>query len=145
MATTKGKPDNYHTLTPFFQLRDAQKFLGFVKEAFAAEVTELMLRPDGAVAHAEFRIGDSTAMLAEGDPMPLATYVYLEDVDAFYQKALAAGGITSQEPTDQFWGDRQAAVLDKWNNMWFIATNKEEVSAEELQRRMASMAAAPAS
>jgi uncharacterized glyoxalase superfamily protein PhnB len=145
MATIKGKPDNYHTLTPFFQLRDADKFVDFVKDVFSAEVTELMRRPDGAVAHAEFRIGDSTAMLAEGDPMPLATYVYLEDVDAVYQKALAAGGITSQEPTDQFWGDRQAAVLDKWNNMWFIATNKEEVSAEELQRRMASMAAAPAS
>jgi PhnB protein len=145
MATTKGKPDNYHTLTPFFQLHEADKFLDFVKEVFGADVSEVMRRPDGAVAHAEFRIGDSLAMLSDGDPMPIANYVYLEDVDAVYRKAIAAGGITSQEPTDQFWGDRQAAVLDKWNNMWFIATNKEQLSPEELQRRMASMAGAPAS
>ncbi|HXH21828.1 MAG TPA: VOC family protein [Dehalococcoidia bacterium] len=138
----RAKPDNYHTLTPFFQLRGADRFLDFVKDSFGAEVTELVRAPDGSVMHAEFRIGDSMAMLGEGDPKPLALYVYIDDVDGVYQKALAAGGRSSQEPRDQFWGDRQAAVLDAWDNMWFIATHTEDVSPEELQRRMA--AAAPA-
>lgn len=139
--TTKFKPDAYHTITPFFQLRDADRFIEFIKTTFDAEQTEIMRAPDGHVAHAEFRIGDSTVMLAEGDPKPLGLYLYLEDVDAVYRKALQAGGKSSQEPTDQFWGDRQAAVLDQWDNMWFIATNKETVSPEELQRRMAAAAA----
>jgi PhnB protein len=134
----KPKPDGYHTITPFFQLKDAGRFMDFLRTVFDAEQTELHRAPDGKVAHAELRIGDSMVMLVEGDPMPLGLYLYLDDVDAVYGKALAAGATPSQEPDNKFWGDRQAAALDPWGNMWFIATHMEDVAPAELEKRMAA-------
>jgi PhnB protein len=136
----KAKPDAYRTLTPFFQVQEADRFIEFMKTVFGAQETEMMRRPDGTVAHAEFRIGDSMVMLGQSETMPLALYVYLDDVDGVFRKGLEAGGASEQDPVDQPWGDRQASVKDPWGNLWFIATHKEDVSMEELERRMAAAA-----
>jgi PhnB protein len=132
------KPERYHTITPFFQVREAEAFIDYIQRVFGAEEIERIDMPDGRVTHAEYRIGDSVVMLGAGDTMPIALYLYLEDVDATYNKAIEAGGEVSQPPMDMFWGDRQGAVKDRWGNMWFIATHKEDVPADELQRRMAT-------
>jgi PhnB protein len=136
----KFQPDGYHTLTPFFQVEDADAFMTFVTAVFSAEETEVIRRPDGRVGHAELRIGDSLLMLAEGDRMPIAVYVYLPDVDSVYARALGAGATASSEPADQFWGDRQGAFRDAWGNMWFVATHREDVPVAELQRQMEAQA-----
>jgi PhnB protein len=130
------KPERYHTLTPFFQINEAADFIDFAQRAFGARELERMQMPDGRITHAEYQIGDSVVMLAQGDTMPIALYAYLEDVDATYERALQAGAVTSQAPVDMFWGDRQAAVKDRWGNMWFIATHREDVSIDEVRRRM---------
>ena len=138
----KFKPDEYHTLTPFTTVSGADGFVEFLKEAFGADVTEMMRMPDGRIAHAEARIGDSLLMLTDGAPMPIALYVYLPDADGAYRSALRAGATSHQEPAAQMWGDRQAAVKDSWGNMWFLATHEEDVSPEEMEKRMAAAAAA---
>jgi PhnB protein len=133
-----SKPAGYHTLTPFFQVDDAAGFVEYVRKVFDARETEMMRMPDGRITHAEFEIGDSKVMVGQGDTMPIALYAYLEDVDDAYNKALQAGGESSEAPNDKFWGDRQGAVKDRWGNMWFLATHKEDVPMDELQRRMAT-------
>ncbi len=142
--SVRAQPDGYHTITPFFTVKDADRFIDFIGAAFGAETTEMMRTPDGRIGHAEARIGDSPIMIADGATMPSAMYLYLPDVNAVYAKALRAGAASEQEPQDQFWGDRQAAVKDAWGNMWFLATHVEDVSPEELQRRAAAAAQVPA-
>jgi PhnB protein len=136
MMAVKAQPDGYHTITPFYQCEDADAFMEFLKSVFEARQMQIMRMPDGHVAHAEFLIGDSRLMFSQGTNMPEGAYLYLEDVDATYGKALEAGAASVSEPADQFWGDRQAGVKDRWGNMWFLATRKEDVSEEELQKRM---------
>lgn len=136
----KTQPDGYHTLTPFITVRDAAAFIEFLSGAFGARTTEMMRTPDGRIGHAEARIGDSVIMMTDGETMPSALYVSCDDVDGVYRKALQAGATSAQEIADQFWGDRQGAVKDRWGNMWFLATHKEDVTADEIERRVAAQA-----
>lgn len=133
--TLSYKPDGYHTVTPFYQVEDADAFMSFLRDAFDARETQMIRTPEGTVAHAEFVIGDSPIMLTDGGTMPNGVYLYVPDVDSVYSKALQAGAASVSEPEDQFWGDRQAGVRDRWGNMYFIATRKEEVPEDELARR----------
>jgi PhnB protein len=98
--------------------------------------------PDGSVGHAEVRIGDSVVMVGgaggEWPAVRAALHLYVADVDASYQAALAAGATSTAEPADQFYGDRRANVIDSAGNQWFIATHVEDVSPEELERRAAA-------
>ena len=91
------------------------------------------------VGHAEVRIGDSMVMMGEASdawkPMPSALYLYVADVDVAYRRALAAGGTSTMEPMDQFYGDRSGGVKDPAGNIWWIATRVENLSREELERR----------
>jgi PhnB protein len=139
----KPIPEGYHSVTPFLTVSGAARVIDFVKQAFDAQEVERMQGPGGTIAHAEVKIGDSRVMLADpsGDwkPMPSTLYVYVPDVDAVYQRAVRAGGSSLREPTDQFYGDRNAGVQDPAGNMWWISTHKEDVSPEELKRRMAAM------
>jgi PhnB protein len=100
--------------------------------------------PDGTVGHAEVRIGGSPVMMGEArgpwPAMPCAIYLYVNDTDAVYRRALAAGATSLMEPADQFYGDRNAGVKDPCGNFWWIATHKEDVSPEELQARAAKKA-----
>ncbi|HET8666572.1 MAG TPA: VOC family protein [Terriglobales bacterium] len=142
MTNVKPVPEGYHTVTPYLIIDGVDKVLEFLKRAFGAEVTERIADDSGAVRHAEVKIGDSVIMMGQArdqwKPRPSAFYLYLPDVDAVYQRALQAGGTSLQEPTNQFYGDRSGGVEDAAGNQWWIATHVEDVSREELQRRMAS-------
>jgi uncharacterized glyoxalase superfamily protein PhnB len=118
---------------------DAATYLNFLKAAFLAEEQYRSTGPDGKVAHAAVRIGDSMLMIgtARGEWKPQSTmlYLYVEDADAWYERALSAGATSIQRVTNQFYGDRSGAVKDAVENSWWIATHTEEVSPEELEKR----------
>jgi PhnB protein len=143
MATqVRPVPEGYHTITPYLVVDGAEKIIRFVKEAFGAQpVFEPMMRPDGKVMHAEFKIGDSVVMLADTSERAQATsdmlYLYVPNVDAVYQKAIKAGGKSLMEPMDQFYGDRSGSIMDPAGNRWFIATHVENVSPADLKKRAA--------
>ena len=135
----KPIPEGYHSVTPYLIAQNAAKVLDFVKQTFDAQELFRMPGPNGTIGHAEFRIGDSMVMISDGGeqfpPMPCSLYVYVNDVDATYKRALQAGGISVKEPADQFYGDRSASVKDSAGNLWGFATHIEDVSPEELERR----------
>ncbi len=107
---------------------------------FSAEEDEVYKGPDGRVIHAELRIGDSVLMISDSNPqfpaLPAMVNVYTEDVDAAYKRALKAGATSLREPSNQFYGDRTAGIKDVYGNQWWIATHVEDVSQEELEKRM---------
>lgn len=135
-------PDRYHTVTPYLTVQGVPRLLDFVKRAFDAQELERMSWPDGTIGHAEGRIGDSVVMMGEAragsPPMPSTLYLYVSDTDATFKRTLAAGAARLMQPTDQFWGDRNAAVKDPVGNHWWIATHKEDVSPQEMARRAAA-------
>src|SRR6476619_3899183 len=134
-------PKGFHTVTPYLVVIGVARLIDFLKEAFDAKEMHRSTRPDGTVMHAQVRIGDSPVMMGEawGDfqPKPMALYLYVPDTDAVYRSAIAAGATSIQEPTDAFYGDRNAGVRDLAGNEWWIATRIEDVSPEELERRAA--------
>ncbi|WP_246563293.1 VOC family protein [Bradyrhizobium liaoningense] len=141
MATkVKPVPEGYHTVTPYLVVDGAEKVIRFMKDAFGAQpVFEPLMRPDGKVGHAEFKIGNSIVMISDSSERAQATstmlYLYVPNVDAVYQKALKAGGTSVMEPADQFYGDRSGGVTDPAGNRWHIGTHIEDVSPAELKKR----------
>lgn len=136
----KPVPEGYHTLTPSLTVRGAWKLIEFLKRSFEAELLqEPLMRPDGTIMWAGMKIGDSRIMLSDANeqipPVCISLYVYVNDVDATYKRAIAAGGVPSMEPTDHFYGDRSGGLKDPFGNSWWIATHKEDVSAAELAKR----------
>ena len=133
-------PDGYHTVTPYLTVTDANAQIEFLKKAFNAELTYAMKGDNGTVRHAEMRIGDSMIMLGQAHDQwkarPMNFYLYVPDCDALYKQAVAAGGKSIQEPTNHDYGDRSAGVEDSQGNNWWIGTHIEDVSPEELERRM---------
>ena len=140
--SVKPIPEGYHSVTSYLLVEDVARLIDFLKQAFQATEMHRMSRPDGRVGHAEVKIGDSMVMMgeAQGDwkPMPATLYLYVEDTDAVYRQALAAGAASIMEPADQFYGDRNAGVKDPCGNVWWIATHIEDVSREEIARRAAA-------
>jgi PhnB protein len=137
-TNVKPVPDGYHSVTPYLIVKGVAQLIDFLKSAFEAVETERLPGPDGTIGHAEVRIGDSIVMMGEGEhfePMPAAIYLYVNDVDACYTRALNAGATSVMEPADQFYGDRSGGVKDAFGNLWFVATHKEDVSPEEILRR----------
>lgn len=136
----KPIPEGYRSVTPYLVVEGAAAVLDFVKEAFGAEEKFRMDTPHGTIGHAEVQIGDSMVMLGDaGDQnpaMPAMIHLYVDDCDATYERALAAGGTSEREPTDQFYGDRSAGVRDSAGNLWWIATHVEDVPEDELAKRM---------
>ena len=144
-------PAGYHTVTPYITVRGGAKAIEFYKHAFGA--TEIMRfeGPGGSVAHAEIEVNGSRVML--GDEMPEwgnrgpeslggasgGLCVYVPDVDAAFEKVIAAGAKVFKPVMDQFYGDRSGTVLDPFGHVWTLATHVEDVSVEEMQRRMAEM------
>jgi PhnB protein len=135
----KPIPEGYHSVTPYLVVPGASKLIDFLKQAFEAEETERVASPDGTIMHAEVRIGDSIIMMGDAmgefTPMPGMIYLYVNDADATYQRALRAGATSMREPENQFYGNREAGVKDELGNIWWIATHIEDVSPEELKRR----------
>jgi uncharacterized glyoxalase superfamily protein PhnB len=140
----KAIPDGYHTVTPYLVVDDAEKLLKFVKDAFGAVEHDVTRHPDGTIWHADVTIGDSHVMMSQATDQHKAKtasiYLYVPDTDDTYRRALAAGAISTMEPATQFYGDRGAGVEDRSGITWWIGTHVEDVSPEEMKRRIAAEA-----
>ncbi len=135
----KAVPEGYPTVCPYIVVSGVGKLIDFVKQAFGATERYVSRRPDGTVQHAEVKIGDSIVMMGEGagiKSFPAMLHLYMEDCDGVYRRAMEAGAKSMREPSDQPYGDRSAGVEDAFGNQWWIATHLEDVSPEELERRM---------
>ena len=132
-------PEGYHTVTPFVVVRGAARFIDFMKAAFGATEMGRVTGEDGAIGHAEVRIGDSVVMTfdaREGWPAtPAFLRLYVPECDVTYQNALSAGAASVTRPTNMPWGDRVCRVRDPLGNLWWIMTRLEDVPAEEEARR----------
>jgi uncharacterized glyoxalase superfamily protein PhnB len=137
--SVRAIPEGFHTVTPFLMTDNAAKLIEFIQNAFDAELTFITKTEDNKIMHATVTIGDSIIMISDNmentTPQTAMLYLYLENVDAIYKKAIQAKAISIHEPTDEFYGDRAAAVKDEWGNVWWIATHVEDVSDEELKQR----------
>jgi PhnB protein len=137
--TVQPVPKGYHTVTPFVIVKGAAQFIDFMKEAFDAVELGRVTGEDGAIGHAEVRIGDSVVMTfdsrEEWPETPAFLRLYVEDCDAVYQQALNAGATSVTKPTSVPWGDRVARVGDPLGNLWWIMTRIEDVDEEEMARR----------
>jgi len=135
----KAIPDEYPRVTPYLIVENVGNLMNFLSEVFDAVPGEKMILPDGSINHGEVRIGDSMVMMGKANkdnpPVPVMLYVYVENVDQTYDKALKTGAKSIMKPADQFYGDRTAAVADPSGNSWWMASHVEDVSPEEMQRR----------
>ena len=149
MADVKPIPDGYHSVTPYLICDGAADAIAYYKKAFGA--TELFrMDHQGKVGHAELKIGDSPIMLADEYPemgyrspkalggTPVSIMIYVPDVDSVYQQAIDAGATEVKPLQDQFYGDRSGTLTDPFGHVWTIATHKEDVTMEEMNRRMAA-------
>ncbi len=158
-GTRKGVPEGFSTVTPHLNVRDAAQALEFYKKAFGAKETVRMPGPGGKILHAEIKIGDSHIFLADempewGSRSPLtiggtatALCLYVEDADAVFNQAVAAGAQVKMPLADQFWGDRYGKLADPFGHEWAVATHLEDLTPAEMERRrevaMAQMAQRP--
>ena len=145
-------PDGYHHITPYLVIQGAAAAIDFYKKVFGATELFRMAQPDGRVGHAELKIGDSVFMLADEFPemqvvgpktlgnTPVGLHVYVEDADATFNHALSLGSRIKKPMADQFYGDRSGTIEDPFGHKWTIATHQEDVSPEEMKRRMAAIA-----
>ena len=137
------QPEGYQSVIPYLHVNGAATLIAFMKEVFDAAEIAIYPRPDGTVGHAALRIGDSVIELADVSPewpaMPCAMQVYVPDTDSVYHRALKAGASSLLPPATQFYGDRTASVRDSCGNNWYIATQIEVVSRDEVDKRLASM------
>jgi PhnB protein len=141
MATVPYKPKAYHTVTPYVMVRGVEQLIEFTQKAFGATLLHKTKDESDRVFHAEIIIGDSPMMLSEGrapewPSQPASFYLYVPDCDLLYKQAMAAGATSIMEPADQFYGDRHGGVKDASGNSWWLATHIEDVSEEEIERRM---------
>jgi PhnB protein len=144
----KPIPEGYHSLTPYLICDGAAKAIEFYKKAFGAKETLRMPSPGGKIGHAEIKIGDSMLMLADEHPemdargprtiggSPASLVLYVKDVDAVYARAVAAGAKEKRPVADQFYGDRAGTVEDPFGHTWHIHTHTEDLTSEEIARRM---------
>jgi len=146
-------PKGYHTQTPYINIKGAVAAIEFYKTAFGAREVERITMPDGTIGHAVIEIGDSKIMLAEENPIwgnlspislggsPVCLCLYVEDVDAVFARAIKAGAKVTgdMDVKDQFYGDRTGSLTDPFGHKWSIMTHIEDVSNEEMQKRMDAM------
>jgi len=143
----KPIPDGWHTVTPSLTVRGAARAIEFYKQAFGAKETMRMPGPEGKIMHAELKIGDSVVMLNDEFPdmgtrspeslggSPASLFLYVEDVDAAFDRAVKAGAQVAMPVQDMFWGDRFGRVIDPFGHGWAMATHKEDLTPEEIARR----------
>jgi PhnB protein len=152
MADVKPIPDGYHSVTPYLIIKGAAEAIEFYKKAFGA--TELFrMEHQGKVGHAEIKIGDSPIMLADESTemgyispktlggSPVSIMIYVEDVDVIYKQAISSGGEEVKAVQDQFYGDRSGTLKDPFGHVWHVATHKEDVTPEEMDKRLAAFSA----
>ncbi len=146
----KPVPDGYHTATPYLIIKGAASAIEFYKKAFGATELMRMGDPSGRIGHAEIKIGDSRIMIADEFPemgarspqslggSPVSIFLYVEDVDAVANQAIAAGAKVLMPVQDQFWGDRYGKLADPFGHRWDVATHKEDLTAEDIHKRAAA-------
>jgi PhnB protein len=147
MTQVKAIPDGFHAITPHLTVRDATRAIEFYKQAFGAEVLHVAPAPGGKVMHAALRIGDSVLMLNDEFPemggalappasggSGVALHIYLENVDAAFERAVSAGATVKMPVMDMFWGDRYGQVLDPFGHKWSLATHVRDVSEDEMRQ-----------
>jgi PhnB protein len=149
MANVKPIPDGYSTVTPYLYIKGAAHAIEYYKKVFGAQEVLRLPAPNGLVGHAELKIGDSIVMLGDENPQwgtkgphtlggsATGLHIYVEDVDAVVQKAVEAGAQIHRPVKDQFYGDRSGSVIDPFGHLWSVATHIEDVSPEEIKKRMA--------
>jgi PhnB protein len=149
----KPIPDGYHSITPYLYVKGGARAIDFYERAFGATELVRMDGPNGTVRHAEIKIADSTIMLADENPQmgarspqtiggsAVSLLLYVEDVDKVFNRAVKEGATVERPVADQFYGDRTGGVKDPFGHLWYIATHKEDVSPEEMKRRVAKMMA----
>ena len=150
-SKVKPIPDGHHTVAPYLAIKNAVSALEFYKKAFGATETYKLIVPDGRLGHAEIRLGDSLIMLSDEfaefggkapeslGGSPVSIHLYVEDVDAFVKRAVAAGARERKPVADQFYGDRSGQLEDPYGHLWWVATHKEDVAPEEMQKRVQAM------
>jgi PhnB protein len=146
-SKVKPIPEGYHSVTPYLIIKNAAAAIEFYKAAFGATELFRMPQPDGRIGHAEIKIGDSPIMLADEFPemkyaspetlggSPVSLMIYVEDVDTVFKRAIAAGASEQKPVQDQFYGDRSGSLTDPFGHVWHIATHKEDVTPEEMDKR----------
>lgn len=142
-------PEQYGSVTPSLTIRDCAEAIEFYERALGAEEISRAEGPGGSVWHAEIRVGDSIVMVNDEYPdqgsvspealggSPVSLWVYVEDVDAAFERAVEAGAEATMEPDDMFWGDRMCAIVDPYGHEWSLASRVEDLSREEMERRQA--------
>ncbi len=145
--SVKPIPEGYHSVTPYLMIKGASTAIEFYKRAFGATEVFRLSQPNGQIGHAEIKVGDSTLMLAdsceEGPPRnphslggsSVGLHVYVEDVDGQFAQAVSAGAKIVKPLQDQFYGDRSGTLEDPFGHLWFLATHKEDLTPEEINRR----------
>ena len=148
MSGVKAIPDGYHNVTPYLFVRTASGAIDFYKNVFGAAEIMRMAGPNGKIMHAELKIGDSIVMLADENPQTgvmspqtvggfsAGLHLYVEDVDTVIQKAIEGGARLLRPIKNQVYGDRSGSLLDPFGHMWTVATHVEDVSPEEIRKRM---------
>jgi PhnB protein len=151
--SVQAVPTGHHTVTPYLTVKQGVQALEFYKRAFGATEAFRLMMPDGRLGHAEIRLGDSMIMLSDEFPeyggkapetlggSPVSIHLYVDDVDAFVKKAVAAGAVERKPVMDQFYGDRSGQLEDPFGHLWWVATHKEDVAPAELQKRVREMCA----
>ncbi len=144
-------PEGRNSVTPYLIVKNAARAIDYYKNVFGATELMRMDGPDGKIGHAELKIGDSIIMLADENvamgnrsaesigASPVSLYVYLPDVDKTFEKAVAGGAKMLKPVEDQFYGDRSGFLRDPFGHLWGLATHKEDVSAQEIEKRMKKM------
>lgn len=147
----KPIPEGYHAVTPYLIVKGAARAIEFYKQAFGASEIMRFPGPDNTIAHSEIKIGDSVVMLADApanaefrDPQSLGgssvgLMIYVPEVDKTFKNALSLGAKQTRAVVDQFYGDRSGTLTDPFGHVWTVATHVEDVSAQEMQKRMAAM------
>ncbi len=150
-SKVKPIPEGYHAVTPYLIVDRAAAAIEFYERAFGATEVMRMPAPGGRIGHAEIKIGDSHVMLADENlemnarspktvgGSSISLLIYVEDVDATVKNAVAAGAKLEQPVEDKFYGDRMGAVADPFGHRWYVGTHIEDVSPEEMKKRMAAM------
>ena len=149
----KPIPEGYHSVTPYLIIEGAGEAIEFYKQAFGDEELFRFPTPDGKVGHAEIKIGNSPIMLADAYPAmgynspkslggsPVSLMIYIENVDTVFRQAVAAGATVKEAVADKFYGDRSGSLIDPFGHVWHVATHKEDVSIEEMEKRAKSAGA----
>jgi PhnB protein len=155
MANVKPIPEGYHSVTPYLSIKGAVKALEYYKKAFGA-IELFRMEHEGRIGHAEIKIGDSPIMLADEYPemgsvspqtlggSPVGIMIYVENVDTIFKQAIDAGGVEKKALQDQFYGDRSGTLTDPFGHVWTVATHVEDVSPEEIEKRLAAHKSASA-